>query len=124
MAKPRILIVDDQAALREELAYALKYEGYDAVEAANGETALAEIGQGEFHAVLLDIKMPGMDGLQVLARLREDHPDLPVIMISGHGDIETAVVAVKGGACDFLPKPFDTDRVLVSIKNALRLRDL
>ncbi|MEE2886011.1 MAG: sigma-54 dependent transcriptional regulator [Planctomycetota bacterium] len=124
MAKPRILIVDDQAAIREELAYALNYDGYEAVEAADGETALDEIGKGEFHAVLLDIKMPGLDGMQVLDRLREDHPDLPVIMISGHGDIETAVVAVKRGACDFLPKPFDTDRVLVSIKGALRLQDL
>lgn len=124
MAKPRILIVDDQAAIREELAYALNYEGYEAVEARDGDAALEEIGKREFQAVLLDIKMPGMDGMQVLAKLREDQPGLPVIMISGHGDIETAVVAVKQGACDFLPKPFDTDRVLVSVKGALRLQDL
>lgn len=124
MAKPRILIVDDQAAIREELAYALNYEGYEAVEARDGDSALKEIELQEFQAVLLDIKMPGLDGMQVLAKLRADRPGLPVIMISGHGDIETAVVAVKQGACDFLPKPFDTDRVLVAVKGALRLQDL
>jgi two-component system nitrogen regulation response regulator NtrX len=129
MSPSRILIVDDQAAIREELAYALKYEGFDSFEARDGDTALAAVEtavkeNAEFHAVLLDIKMPGLDGMQVLSELRKNHPNLPVIMISGHGDIETAVVAVKQGACDFLPKPFDTDRVLVSVKGALRLRHL
>ena len=121
---PRILIVDDQAAVREELAYALAYEGYETSEARDGDAALAAVDKTAFQVVLLDIKMPGLDGMQVLLQLRKDHPDLPVIMISGHGDIETAVVAVKQGAADFLPKPFDTDRVLVSVKGALRLRDL
>ena len=124
MAAARILIVDDQAAVREELAYALSYEGHDTTEARDGEEALRQAAQSDFQVVLLDIKMPGLDGMQVLTRLRAEHPDLPVIMISGHGDIETAVVAVKQGACDFLPKPFDTDRVLVSVNNALRLRNL
>ncbi|MCB9869320.1 MAG: sigma-54-dependent Fis family transcriptional regulator [Planctomycetes bacterium] len=124
MAPARILIVDDQAAVREELAFALRYEGYEPAEASDGEAALARAGQGGIDVVLLDIKMHGMDGMQVLARLRAEHPDLPVIMISGHGDIETAVVAVKQGACDFLTKPFDTDRVLVSVKAGLRLREL
>ncbi|MHC4512274.1 MAG: sigma-54-dependent transcriptional regulator [Planctomycetota bacterium] len=124
MAGHRILIVDDQAAVREELAYALSFEGFETVEAKDGEAALAAAGDGDFAVVLLDIKMPGLDGMQVLSQLRKDHPSLPVVMISGHGDIETAVVAVKQGAYDFLPKPFDTDRVLVSVNNALRLRDL
>ena len=124
MAGARILIVDDQAAVREELAYALSYEGHDTTEARDGEEALKAAARSDFQVVLLDIKMPGMDGMQVLGRLREEHPELPIIMISGHGDIETAVVAVKQGACDFLPKPFDTDRVLVSVNNALRLRNL
>jgi two-component system nitrogen regulation response regulator NtrX len=124
MTAPRILIVDDQLAVREELAYALSFDGYRTLEAADGEAGLALVEAGDVAVVLLDIKMPGIDGLQVLQRLREGHPHLPVIMISGHGDIETAVVAVRGGAFDFLPKPFDTDRVLVSIKNALRLADL
>ncbi len=124
MAAPRILIVDDQQAVREELAFALDYEGYKTAEAAEGEDALRQIDDGDVAMVLLDIKMPGEDGLQVLSRIKEQRPDLPVVMISGHGDIETAVVAVKNGAYDFLTKPFDTDRVLVSIKNALRLADL
>ena len=124
MAGHRILIVDDQAAVREELAYALSFEGFETVEAKDGEAALAAASAGDFAVVLLDIKMPGLDGMQVLSQLRKEHPNLPVVMISGHGDIETAVVAVKQGAYDFLPKPFDTDRVLVSVNNALRLRDL
>jgi len=124
MLAPRILIVDDQRAVREELAFALDYEGYRTLEAAEGGAALEAVEAGDIAVVLLDIKMPGEDGLQVLKKIRTLNPQLPVIMISGHGDIETAVVAVKGGAMDFLPKPFDTDRVLVSIKNALRLRDL
>ena len=121
---PRILIVDDQAAIREELAFALGYEGYRTAEARDGDDGLAQLEAGDVAVVLLDIKMPGLDGLQVLAKIKESHPSLPVVMITGHGDIETAVVAIKSGAYDFLTKPFDTDRVLVSVKNALRLRDL
>ena len=118
------MIVDDERAIREELAYALAYEGYETVEATDGEAGLAELESGTVSAVLLDIKMPGIDGMEVLARAKESWPHVPIIMISAHGDIETAVVAVKNGAIDFLPKPFDTDRVLVSVKNALRLGDL
>ena len=117
---PKVLIVDDQRALREELCFALGYEGFATAEAADGEAALRAAAAPDVAAVLLDVKMPGMDGLEVLTRLRELRPDLPVVMISGHGDIETAVMAVKKGAYDFLQKPFGTDRVLVSIKNALR----
>jgi len=116
--------VDDQAAIREELAFALGYEGYRTAEAKDGDDALAQLEAGDVAVVLLDIKMPGLDGLQVLAKVKETYPSLPVVMITGHGDIETAVVAIKSGAYDFLTKPFDTDRVLVSVKNALRLRDL
>ena len=123
---PRILIVDDQAAIRSELAYALSEDqaGYRCVEAADGEAALRVLAGGDVGLVLLDIKMPGMDGLTALDRIKADWPEIPVVMISGHGDIETAVVAIKKGAYDFLQKPFDTDRVLVSVKNGLRLRDL
>ena len=119
-----ILIVDDQRAVREELAYALQFDGFECVEAADGEAALAAMAQSTPSCVLLDIKMPGTDGMQVLGEIREQSwPDgSRSIMISAHGDIETAVVAVKNGAFDFLPKPFDTDRVLVSVKNALRDR--
>ena len=120
----RILIVDDQRALREELVYALEYEGYQCQEAADGDGCLQAVQAGGISLVLLDIKMPGRDGMQILAELAKGWPELPVIMISGHGDIETAVVALKNGAYDFLPKPFDSDRVLVSIKNALAMSSL
>ncbi len=121
---PRILIVDDERSIREELAYALEFEGFRSVEAPDGRQALELLEGGDVALVLLDIKMPGLDGLEVLTRIREARPDLPVVMVSGHGDIETAVVAIKNGAFDFLPKPFDTDRVLVSVNNALRLGSL
>ena len=81
--KSRVLIVDDQSAIREELAYALQYEGYQTVEAADGATGLVEVEKGGIDAVLLDIKMPGMDGLEVLGKLRESNPEIPVIMITG-----------------------------------------
>ena len=125
-AAPRILIVDDQAAVRDELAYALRFDGFRTLEVGDGKAALAAIEAGDVHVMLLDIKLPGMDGLQVLDALRAKPTlaDLPVIVISGHGDIETAVLAVKKGAYDYLPKPFDTDRVLVSVRNALRLQEL
>src|SRR5439155_16203458 len=94
------------------------------VEAGDGEQALAAARAPDVAAVLLDVKMPGLDGLEVLAKLKELRPELPVVMISGHGDIETAVLAVKKGAYDFLQKPFGTDRVLVSVNNALRVASL
>ncbi len=123
---PRILIVDDQAAVRDELAYALEFNGFRSAQAPDGKKALETLAQGDVDVMLLDIKLPGMDGLQVLDELRkgQDASDVPVIVISGHGDIDTAVLAVRKGAYDFLQKPFDTDRVLVSVRNALHLRRL
>jgi len=123
-AGSRILIVDDQRAVREEMAFALTYDGFQVIEAADGEAGLQAAKEPTVAAVLLDVKMPGLDGLEVLARLRELRPDLPVVMVSGHGDIDTAVLAVKKGAYDFLKKPFDNDRLLVSVKNALRSASL
>ncbi|MBK8974851.1 MAG: sigma-54-dependent Fis family transcriptional regulator [Planctomycetes bacterium] len=121
---PRILIVDDQQAVRDELAYALEFEGYRCRQAADGPAALHVLGEGDIGLVLLDVKMPGMDGLEVLDKVRERWPQIPVVMISGHGDIETAVAAIRAGAYDFLPKPFDADRVLVSVQNALKIASL
>jgi two-component system nitrogen regulation response regulator NtrX len=126
VAKTRILVIDDEAAIRESLRMTLEYEGYDCVLAATGQEGLALAERDSPDLVLLDVKMPGMDGLEVLDRLRVMNEALPVIVVSGHGTISTAVEATKKGAFDFIEKPFASDRVLVSLRNALdqrRLRD-
>jgi len=127
MPKPRILVIDDEAAIRESLKMTLEYDGYEFLGAATGQEGLTMAERESPDLVLLDIKMPGMDGMEVLSRLRQMHDAMPVIMISGHGTIQTAVEATKRGAFNFLEKPFEsTDRLLVTIGNALeqsRLRD-
>jgi two-component system, NtrC family, nitrogen regulation response regulator NtrX len=127
MPKSRILAIDDEAAIRESLKQTLEYEGYEFVAAATGQEGLALVDREAPDLVLLDIKMPGMDGMEVLSRLHAVDDALPIIMISGHGTTSTAVEAVKKGAFDFLDKPFEsTDKLLVTIRNALdqrRLRD-
>jgi two-component system, NtrC family, nitrogen regulation response regulator NtrX len=126
MAKPRILVIDDEAAIRDSLRMTLEYEGYDYAAAATGQEGLALAEREAPDLVVLDVKMPGMDGLEVLDRLRAINETLPVIVISGHGTIGTAVEATKKGAFDFIEKPFASERVLVSLRNALdqrRLRD-
>jgi len=126
MAKSRILVIDDEAAIRDSLRMTLEYEGYDFVAAATGQEGIALVERESPDLVLLDVKMPGMDGLEVLDRLRAMNETLPVVVISGHGTISTAVEATKKGAFDFIEKPFASERVLVSIRNALdqgRLRD-
>ncbi|MCB9877336.1 MAG: sigma-54-dependent Fis family transcriptional regulator [Planctomycetes bacterium] len=119
-----VLIVDDHRAVREELAFALDYDGWKTREAADGPSGLEQAQDPTVDLVLLDVKLPGMDGLEVLQKLKELRPDVPVVMISGHGDLDTAVLAVRRGAYDFLQKPFATDRVLLSLHNALRTRQL
>lgn len=115
-----VLIVDDHRAVREELAFALQFDGWTTAEAEDGPSGLERAQDPDIDLVLLDVKLPGMDGLEVLQKLKEQRPELPVVMISGHGDLDTAVLAVRRGAYDFLQKPFESDRVLLSIKNALR----
>jgi two-component system nitrogen regulation response regulator NtrX len=114
-----ILVVDDEKSVRETLRMILEYERYEVQFAENGEQALKAVLHSAPDVVLLDVKMAGMDGIEVLQRMREHKPDLPVIMISGHGTIETAVEATKLGAFDFLPKPLDRDKLLVTIRNAV-----
>ena len=126
MPKTRILVIDDEAAIRDSLRMTLEYEGYDFVGAATGQEGIALAEREAPDLVLLDVKMPGMDGLEVLDRLRAMNDALPVVVISGHGTISTAVDATKKGAFDFIEKPFASERVLVSLRNALdqrRLRD-
>ncbi len=115
----RILVVDDEQGVREALRQLLEYEGYTVALAGSGSEALDAFGEFKPHLVLLDVKMAGMDGLAVLAKLREADPQALVVMISGHGTIATAVEATQLGAHDFLEKPLDTQRVLLTLKNAL-----
>jgi two-component system, NtrC family, nitrogen regulation response regulator NtrX len=127
MPKSRILVIDDEAAIRDSLKMTLEYAGYEFIGAATGQEGLALAEREAPDIVLLDIKMPGMDGMEVLSRLRQMNETTPILMISGHGTTSTAVEAIKRGATDFLDKPFEsTDRLLVTISNALehgRLRD-
>ena len=117
--KPRILVIDDESAIRDSLKMILEYEGFDVQGAATGQDGLTLADREPADLVLLDIKMAGMDGLEVLQRLRATHEALPVIMISGHATVSTAVEATKLGAFDFIEKPLSTERVLVSVRNAL-----
>jgi two-component system nitrogen regulation response regulator NtrX len=116
-----ILIVDDEADIRELVAGILQDEGYRARKAKNADEALAAVQARRPHLVFLDIWMQGsrLDGLQVLDVLKESHPDLPVVMISGHGNIETAVSAIRRGAYDFIEKPFKADRLVLVAERAL-----
>jgi two-component system, NtrC family, nitrogen regulation response regulator NtrX len=115
----RILVVDDEAAIRDTLRMVLEYEGYEVGTVGDGRAALDALDESPAAAVLLDIKMPGLDGLETLDRIvaRESAP--PVLMISGHGDIATAIECTRRGAVDFLEKPLQRERVLVSVRNAL-----
>src|SRR6516165_4850371 len=124
MPKSRILVIDDEAAIRDSLRMTLEYEGYEFMGAATGQEGLAVAEREVPDLVLLDVKMPGMDGLEVLDRLHTMNETLPVVVISGHGTISTAVDATKKGAFDFIEKPFASERVLVSLRNALDQRQL
>jgi two-component system, NtrC family, nitrogen regulation response regulator NtrX len=121
---PTILITDDEKSIRNTLREILEFESYRIIEAENGEQALKAIQEEAVDLVVLDIKMKGMDGIEVLGKIKESKPELPVIMISGHGTIKIAVEATKTGAFDFLEKPPDLNRLLISIRNALNSSEL
>lgn len=116
---PKVLIIDDEKAIRNALRDILQFEKFDVEEAADGAEGIKAAEAGSFDLVLCDIKMPRMDGMEVLTRLQELQPDTPVVMISGHGTIDTAVEAIKKGAYDFISKPPDLNRLLVTVRNAL-----
>ena len=120
----RILVVDDEEGIRKILGQVLEYEGHDVRVAGGGGEALSVYTEFHPELSLCDVKMARMDGLELLDRLREQDPTALVIMMSGHGNIETAVEATRRGAYDFLEKPLDTDRLLVTIRNALQHRGL
>ena len=122
---PNILIIDDEKAIRKTLGEILSYEGYKTFEAENGQEGWEFFAQhSNIDLVLCDIKMPKMDGLEFLQKAMEKNPDVPVIMISGHGNIETAVDAVKKGAYDYISKPPDLNRMLITIRNAIEKNSL
>jgi two-component system nitrogen regulation response regulator NtrX len=114
-----ILIVDDERAIRNSLKDILSMEGFKVDEAADGAEAMKKIADNNYDCVLCDIKMPKADGIEVLQKTIETKPDIPFIVISGHGDIDTAVDAVKKGAYDYISKPPDLNRLLITIRNAM-----
>jgi two-component system nitrogen regulation response regulator NtrX len=123
MAKT-ILIADDERGIRDSLQRLLEFESYKVLLAPDGPSALKTAREQRVDLMLLDIKMPGMDGLEVLSHVHEEQPGVPVVIISGHGTIQTAVEATRLGAYDFIEKPIDADRILLVIRNGLEQRKL
>src|SRR6195256_4938577 len=122
--KPTILIVDDEPGVRSALAGVLSDEGYAGEAVATGEECLERLTRGAVDLIVLDVWLPGMDGLATLARLRERQVDAQVVLISGHGNIESAVRAIKMGAFDFVEKPLSLEKTVLVVRNALRQRRL
>ncbi len=120
----KILIIDDEASIRKTLSGALADESFEVMTASSGEEGLAVVSNQNFDAVLLDVWMPGIDGLETLKRIKANNPDQVVIIMSGHGNIETAVKATKLGAYDFAEKPLSLERVLVTLRNAFQFHDM
>src|SRR2546422_4604671 len=122
--KPTILIVDDEPGVRTALSGVLRDEGYTVDAVSSGEACLERVTRGPVDLIVLDVWLPGMDGLATLARLRERQVDAQVVLISGHGNIESAVRAIKMGAFDFVEKPLSLDKTVLVIRNALHQRRL
>jgi DNA-binding NtrC family response regulator len=120
----KILIVDDEVPIRRTLRDILEFEGYEVDEASDGLECVAKVQKEKYDVIITDIKMPRMDGIEALERLQILSPETPVIMVSGHGTIDTAVEAVKKGAFDFISKPPDLNRMLITVRNALDRSEL
>lgn len=114
----KILLVDDEASIRMALKEILEYESHTVIESPDAQAALKAVGQETFDLIISDIKMPKMDGLEFLSKVKEMGVESPVVMITGHGTIDTAVESIKKGAFDFIQKPLDLNRVLVTVRNA------
>ncbi len=121
---PKILIVDDEKTIRESLKEILVYHKFDCLEARDGKEALQVLDKNSIDLVLLDVRMPRIDGMEVLKRSLRKQPDLPIIIITGQGTIKLAVEAIKSGAYDFLEKPLEAERTIITVKNALEKRTL
>ncbi len=124
MDTQRILIVDDEQSIREMLRMTLEYEGFSVDEAESGIKGLQRMSAMRPDAVILDVKMSGLDGIETLERMKAEFPEVPVILLTGHGSIETAVEATKKGAFDFLSKPPDREKILITLRNAIRQSSL
>ncbi|MGZ5431342.1 MAG: sigma-54-dependent transcriptional regulator [Thermoanaerobaculia bacterium] len=120
----RVLVIDDETGIREAIRMTLEYEGYKIDEARSGQEGLDKAAKVPYDAILLDIKMPVLDGIEVHENLKEPHISSPVVMVSGHGDVHTAVECTKRGAFDFLEKPLNRDKLLLTVRNAVRQRSL
>jgi two-component system, NtrC family, nitrogen regulation response regulator NtrX len=120
----KILIVDDETPIRRTLRDILEFEEYEVDEAADGLEGVSKVQREKFDVIIMDIKMPKMDGIEALERIQILSPETPVIMVSGHGTIDTAVEAVKKGAFDFISKPPDLNRMLITVRNAIERADL
>jgi len=120
----KILIVDDETPIRRTLRDILEFEQYEVEEATDSLDCIAKVQKEKFDVIVMDIKMPRMDGIEALERLQILSPETPVIMVSGHGTIDTAVEAVKKGAFDFISKPPDLNRMLITVRNAIERADL
>jgi len=115
----RVLIADDEQAIRQSVGGILRYEDFEVDEAESGESAIARLAKGGIDVLLLDVKMPGMDGFEVMQRMRDDGIDVPVVVVSGHDAVENAVEAIRRGAHDFLEKPFGKEQLVVRVRRAL-----
>ena len=120
----KILVIDDERSIRSTLKDILEFEGYTVELAENGKVGLEKASQSGYDLIFSDIKMPEMDGIEVLDALQKAEVESPIVMISGHGNIETAVECIRGGAFDFIEKPIDLNRLLVTVKNALERKTL
>ncbi len=124
MAVPRILVVDDEMIVRESCKRILEEEGYEAETALSGKEAFEKMKDNPFDVVITDLKMPGIDGMEVLRTFRKDYPDSIIVMITGFSTVETAVEAMKLGAFDYIPKPFTPDEVAIVVKKAIEKKNL
>ena len=120
----KILVIDDERPIRRTLCEILEFEKFQVDQAENGEEGLKMARENEYDVILCDIKMPKMDGMEVLEKIKELDYDSTIVMISGHGTIDTAVDALKKGAFDYLPKPPDLNRLLVTVRNAMNKKEL
>src|SRR3954467_379015 len=126
MSEGHVLIVDDDPVLLEALpeALRLRMKGVTVETADSAAAALDRIADRDYDAIVTDIKMPGMDGLELLAEIRTRRPDTPTLMITGHGETDLVVHALRGGACDFIPKPIDREYFVASLRRAIQMREL